>query len=535
MSDEDRLELENMEQTSADDENEEKVEKKMKRQQLRTVLISSTGFFMDAYDVFVINLVVPMLGYVYYKNSNNTVPSDIEGILKGITSVGNLFGQITFGIFADSKGRKSIYGIELLVIIVATLGSAMAGSAAVGVGVLGFLGFWRFLLGIGIGGDYPMSATVSSEWSSAENRGKMLALTFSMQGWGQFMAALFDIILLAIFKHPIEANQLNIDYVWRILFALGLIPALCTIYSRFTLPESERYAKHVMKDKNLVEQSKAYARNENRSNSIDSNINQEKSSSNKRNHLKEFRIYFSKWKNLKVLIGTCLTWFLLDIAYYGLTLNQSVVLSAIGFASDSNKDSPWQTLWKLGLGSLIIALLGSLPGFYVTVFTVERLGRKTIQIIGFTMETILFIIVAVAFYPLKERAVPAFVVLFTLIQFFFQFGPNTTVFIIPAEVFPTRFRATAHGLSAACGKLGAIISAFGFNALVDVGGKNAFLPQTLGIFAGILFLGLITTIWLIPESKGKNLDEFEDIEQQNPNHNSTNSLATTEPPSIIEI
>ncbi|CAF4769620.1 unnamed protein product, partial [Rotaria magnacalcarata] len=80
---------------------------------------------------------------------------NIQGIIKGITNVGNLIGQLVFGFLGDSKGRKSIYGIELLIVIVATIGSAMAGSAATGVGTLGFLGFWRFLLGIGIGGDYP--------------------------------------------------------------------------------------------------------------------------------------------------------------------------------------------------------------------------------------------------------------------------------------------------------------------------------------------------------------------------------------------
>jgi PHS family inorganic phosphate transporter-like MFS transporter len=126
---------------------------------------------------------------------------------------------------------------------------------------------------------------------------------------------------------------------------------------------------------------------------------------------------------------------------------------------------------------------------------------------------------------LKERAEAAFIVLFVLIQFFFQFGANTTTFIIPAEVFPTRFRATAHGLSAACGKAGAILAAFAFNVLVDHGGKNAFLPQTLGIFAAIQFVGLLATIFLLPEPGGKNLDDFENNDNQQQkipavNHNS---------------
>ncbi len=339
------------------------VQNKITGRQIRTVLVSSTGFFMDAYDIFVINLVVPMLGYVYYINHNNAMPSNIQGIVKGITNVGNLFGQIIFGCLGDSKGRKSVYGIELLIIIVATVGSAMAGSAATGVGTLGFLGFWRFLLGVGIGGDYPMSATVSSEWSSAGRRGQMLALTFSMQGWGQFLAALFDIIVLAIFKGAIEANQINLDYVWRILLALGIVPAVCTLYSRFHLPESPRYAERVLKDVELAAIGKAYALGENPQ--VSSDVAYEKPADNRR-HLRDFWTYFAQWSNFKVLLGTCSTWFLLDIAFYGLSLNQSIVLSAIGFAPDATTTSPWQTLWKQAIGNLIITLLGSLPGYYVT-------------------------------------------------------------------------------------------------------------------------------------------------------------------------
>jgi PHS family inorganic phosphate transporter-like MFS transporter len=346
----------------------------------------------------------------------------------------------------------------------------------------------------------------------------MLALTFSMQGWGQFAGALFDIILLAIFKGAIQANQINIDYVWRILLALGILPAVCTIYSRFTLPESARYAEQVLKDAKLAEEGKAYALGKNSSNSTPNastdNITEQAQKPNERHHLKEFLSHFSHWCNFKVLLGTCSTWFLLDIAFYGLSLNQSIVLSAIDFAPDSETTPRWETLWKQALGNLIIILLGSLPGYYVTVFTVERLGRKTIQIIGFIMEIILFTIVAAAYYPLKEKAEIVFIVIFALIQFFFQFGANATTFIIPAEVFPTRFRATAHGISAACGKAGAILAAFAFNVLVNRGGQNAFLPQTLGIFAGIQFVGLIATIFLIPESRGKNLDDFENNDPQ---------------------
>lgn len=71
----------------------------------------------------------------------------------------------------------------------------------------------------------------------------------------------------------------------------------------------------------------------------------------------------------------------------------------------------------------------------------------------------------------------AFVVLYCLANFFQNFGPNTTTFIVPGEAFPTRYRATAHGISAASGKLGAVVAQLAFQWLKDVGGNGRFLPH----------------------------------------------------------
>ena len=68
-----------------------------------------------------------------------------------------------------------------------------------------------------------------------------------------------------------------------------------------------------------------------------------------------------------------------------------------------------------------------------------------------------------------------FVVLYCLANFFQNFGPNTTTFIVPGEAFPTRYRSTAHGISAASGKLGAVVSQVGFARMINIGGTNKFL------------------------------------------------------------
>lgn len=88
-------------------------------------------------------------------------------------------------------------------------------------------------------------------------------------------------------------------------------------------------------------------------------------------------------------------------------------------------------------------------------------------------------------------------------QFFFNFGANTTTYVYPAEVFPTRFKALAHGTSAAAGKAGAIISALAFNRL----SKSVGTPAVLWIFVGCCLAGAVLTL-LLPEVKGRDADRL---------------------------
>ena len=77
---------------------------------------------------------------------------------------------------------------------------------------------------------------------------------------------------------------------------------------------------------------------------------------------------------------------------------------------------------------------------------------------GFTALTIIYLILGFFFDSILKNFLIGFIFLFILANFFTNFGPNSTTFIIPGELFPTRYRSTCHGISAASGKLGAIIS-----------------------------------------------------------------------------
>jgi len=216
----------------------------------------------------------------------------------------------------------------------------------------------------------------------------------------------------------------------------------------------------------------------------------------KKAHFSDFIRYFSEWRHAKLLIGTCTCWFLLDIAFYGINLNQNVVLQQIGF--DGSEGTPWTRLFKIATGNIIITALGFVPGYYASILTIEKLGRKWIQIQGFLLAALFLGILAGLFQSLSK---PAFIVNFALLQFFFNFGANTTTYCYPAEVFPTRYRASAHGVSAAAGKAGAIISALAFNTL----SKDIGTPAVLWIFFGCCIAGAGFTL-LLPEVRGRDPD-----------------------------
>jgi PHS family inorganic phosphate transporter-like MFS transporter len=98
-------------------------------------------------------------------------------------------------------------------------------------------------------------------------------------------------------------------------------------------------------------------------------------------------------------------------------------------------------------------------------------------------------------------------------QLSFIQGPNTTTFVVPGECFPTRYRSTAHGISAASGKIGSIIAQVGFGLLKDIGGSNAWINHLLQLFAFFMLTGIFSSL-LINETKGKTLEELSDPQDE---------------------
>ncbi|ORY89459.1 putative phosphate transporter [Leucosporidium creatinivorum] len=488
---------------------------------VKACLVAGVGFYTDAYDIFAINLASTMIGYVYRPMPASGLPSltaNQDLGLKVSTPVGTLMGQLGFGYLADVYGRKKMYGIELMIIIIATIGQAVAGRGPA-VSLIGVLIMWRFIMGLGIGGDYPLSATITSEFAATRIRGRMMTAVFASQGWGQLSAALVSLVVLAAFKKQILADPADyprhLDFCWRLLIGLGAVPGGVALYFRLTLPETPRFTMDI--ERNVKQASTdvdAFLSTGGYVADYDQPViaKAEAPVASRR----DFLAHFSKWENGKVLLGCAWSWFALDVAFYGLGLNSSIILSAIGYGSVSSGTPQfirYQTLRNLSVGNVILSVAGLIPGYWVTFLFIDSWGRRPIQIMGFVMLTITLCCMGFGYHKLQENAVGAFVALYCLTNFFQNFGPNTTTFVVPGEVFPTRYRSTAHGISAASGKFGAIIAQIMAFRLKDRGGKNAFVPHILQIFALFMLTGIFSSL-LIPETKGKSLEELSNEDQE---------------------
>lgn len=436
-------------------------------------------------------------------------------------------------------GRKKNYAIVMIILIVSTIGCSLAGPSKVGWGICTMIAIWRFFLGVGIGGDYPMSAVITSEFATVNRRGFMISSVFAMQGVGILCASVLTVVLLLIFKSSINNNVDNLDTVWRICIAMGAVPSIFTLYYRITFPETPRYAMDVQGDIDAgIKSAKAAMKSNNKKNKPEENFEIEEAIANRAiekpkiagqvatSSWKGFKEHFGQWRYGKVLLGCALSWFLLDLAFYGLNLNQSIVLEAIGYGdNNAENQTAYDSIWNKSIGNLIIAAIGTVPGYWVAVLLIEKIGRKPIQLTGFAVIGICLAVIAIWFHKIINYSKTLFFVIYIICQFFFNFGPNMTTFVIPSEVFPTRFRTTAHGISAASGKLGAIIAAHTFSVIKDIGGKpgsNNFIQGLFGILAFMMFLGFIVSTFL-PETKGKTLEELAgeetapSMEQLNPN------------------
>ncbi|MCY0861822.1 MAG: MFS transporter [Metallosphaera prunae] len=430
---------------------------------------SGMGFFTDAYDLFIIGAILDIFNA--YHLPGFTLTPLYEGLLASSAIFTAIIGQLVFGVLGDLIGRKTVYGVE------ASLLTAGAALSAFAPNVL-WLIIFRSIMGIGIGGDYPISATIMSEYANVKDRGKLVALVFANQGIGS---------LVAVAVGAISAFTLPPDLAWRVMAFVGAIPAATVIYLRRKVPETPRYSA-LKGDTNNVEKSVEFVAKDTPKTEVRRVRIQRKSVSE----------FFSKYWLL--LLGTAGTWFILDIAFYGTGIYSGPIVSSVL----GKPASVGQEIVYAGIPFMV-----GFFGYFTAVALMDKLGRKPIQTLGFVMMAVLYGVVALLAVA-KGAKLEGFLIpstqafaLYVLSYFFIDFGPNTTTFVIPSEVYPTSYRTTGHGISAAAGKTGAAITTFYFPTLLSSLGIKGILEM----LAVISVVGAVLTLIAVKEPKLKSLEE----------------------------
>lgn len=441
----------------------------------RAIVTAGMGFFTDAYDLFIIGTATTLIAKQWHLTSAQT------GLVNSVTLFAAFLGAIVFGRVADVLGRKKVYGLEAAMMVAGAAASAFAPD-------LVWLLVFRFVLGIGVGGNYPMSAVLMSEFSNRWNRGKLVGLVFSMQALGTITGYVAGLTLLGA--------HVNDDLTWRLLLGLGAVPAAAVIWLRRRMPESPRYLARVQGRE--AEADLAVRRFSGGALQAGSPVPQavpEVPAPATPRPRMSLAAFLSNRRYMTILLGTAGSWFLFDYAYYGNSVSAPLIVgSVLGHNADHD-------LVRVLALQLIVFSVAAVPGYFLAAFTMDRIGHRRLQLIGFPMMGLSFLLIGVI--PGITAAVIPFLILFGTSYFFSEFGPNTTTFVLPSEVFPTSARATGHGISSGVAKLGAFIGVYLFPVIKDDFGVSGALRLS-ALFA---LLGMALT-FLIPEPARRSLDEL---------------------------
>ncbi|KAJ5925484.1 hypothetical protein N7454_008123 [Penicillium verhagenii] len=444
----------------------------------RNFVLPGMGLGLEGYVLFSISNVSSLFDVSYkdcWKSGKTCNPNWVAAI-NYMEVAGIMVGQVLVGYLGDAIGRR--WGLIQDAIIM-FIGLVML-TAAWGLTENGWVicYMWSlFFYSIGVGGEYPMTATIGMEngYGSGKvttaqdrlHRGRTVVGAFTMQGWGQFANQAILIILLLIFNggHSTHFSPKTTQWVYRVSFAIPAAGTLWLVYYR---------TYHMRAASKQLEAQKKKA-------SVTGYDSQS---------LKLTFRYFTPR-----LIATAGGWFANDVFFYGNKLFQSNFIKAI-----SSNDDTVMTGWLWTLANVGVELFG----YYGAMWTIDNklYGRKWGQIIGFMMCFVLFVIPCFKYeYYTSKEHIHSFQAMYFLSSFFNQFGPNCITFLVAAEVFPTPVRGTAHGISAAFGKLGALI--------IAIVGSYTTTPQRFYIVPWFGLLGAFVTYVFLPDTTGLDLREQE--------------------------
>jgi len=423
---------------------------KVNRRHMKLFTLASLGLLLDGYDLSVITLAMLLIPSELHLNEFQHLAVNASSF------IGMIVGAPVLGWFADRFGRKKVFGLDLLFFAFFGIASGLS---------LNFLQLFssRFLLGFGIGGDYPISSTLLSEISPARPRGKMLVSMVGMYWVGTLLSSAISYAFLNV----------SASYFWRYAFVLGGLLAVPIILLRLTIPESPRW---LTANNRLAE-----AENAERA-IVGASAPETMEATGRKESI--WKIFSRKYARITAFV--LIAWFVFDVAAYGLGFYYPTILSVLSFGGGHLKD--------VALSSMILDF-GGIMGYVIAFPFADRAGRRAMTIAGFAIMFSLLL----AGYLTSIKGTYLVIAFFSIFILFEQWVGAATLFY-PTELYPTELRSSAQGISTAVSRVGAVLGIVLFPFYT--------IFSSLLLFSFFALIGLVVAIFLAPETKQKPLEKI---------------------------
>jgi len=375
-------------------------------------------------------------------------------IVSSLLIAGTVLGLLSFGYLSDKIGRKiGMMAATGIVAVFSGLSAASSGAHGSIGGLLSMLSAMRFLIGIGVGAEYPCGSVAASEQSEepginkrAQHRWFALA-TNSMIDFGFVISAFVPLVLFWIF------GDNHLRAVWRLSLGLGVVPALAVFIWRLNMEEPARFRKDSMKNARIP-------------------------------YLLIFRRYGIR------LAAIALTWFIYDFITYPFGIYSSIVVNNITGGS---------TALSVVFGWNVVINLFYMPGTLIGAFVVDYLGAKYTMITGLLLQALVGFIMS-GLYVQLTRHIAAFAVVYGIFLSFGEFGPGNCLGLLASKSGPTAVRGQFYGVAAATGKIGAFVGTWVFPVIINnFGGSSSDRGNTgpFWIGSGLAILSALVTFFFI--------------------------------------
>ena len=431
------------------------------------VLIALGGIFIDAYDFTSLGIGIDSL-----QKQLSLSPFEL-GSVTAIMALGALFGALGGGYVTDRLGRFKTFIIDLICLVVAALGTALAPN-------LGWLLFFRFLLGVGVGMDFPVALSFIAEFTNSRTKGRFVNLWQAM--W-YIAAATTGIIALPIFFSIGDSENL-----WRWAVGFGAVPALIILILRLIyLDESPMWAAHNL---GLREASDILEKN------YDVRVTvSEPDETTAAPERAKLGSIFQKGLRARTILSSIIA------------STQSMEYFAVGFYLPSIT----ALIFGKGIlfaifGAIVFNIFGIVGGLSQSFLT-QRLGIWKLAFIGYCIAAASLLLVG-----LTRDSIPAYLGALLIGFFIFghSFGPGSQGMTMATLSYPTEFRGIGSGWGQSMVRVGSILGFYVFPLVLATAG----LTHTLLYLTAIPLIGLTALLLIRWDPIGQDVEQMPETEAE---------------------